>query len=277
MDKISRFVFNFRDRCNMKCPFCYIPFVESEAGDISLWEKIIDVMAQYSPELVTFGGGDPFAHQNITELLNYCQRYDFQVHVDTNGLFLPISSIPKLNHIISLIGLPIDGSMEFHDCLRNHSGHYKIICGKLAKLAEHQIPVKINTVYYPEEKTQLDDIAKRICQYSNIKQWFIYEYWYFKGINPESKEHDKFHPNDEEIERLRIAANVPEIHFSSIAERSPCYVFVSSLGNIYTVSENTKEYIELGNILSNDAGRILSSLTNIKKIEQRTRLKLYQE
>ena len=41
--------------------------------------------------------------------------------------------------------------------------------------------------------------------------------------------------------------------------------------------KNTKEYIELGNILSNDAGRILSSLTNIKKIEQRTRLKLYQE
>lgn len=273
MNKISRFVFNFRDKCNMRCPYCYIPFIESDAGDISLWIKIVDTMALYSPDIITFGGGDPFAHNHFVELIEHCNTYSFQVHVDTNGLSLPASIIPRMSNLIALTGLPLDGSRDLHDRLRRYQGHFDTVCCKLDSLAKFKVPVKINTVLFPKEKTQLIDIAKKISQYPNIKQWFIYEYWHFKGINSEDPSSVGVNLTYEDVEKLHKMSKVSEIHYSTVSERSPSYIFISSLGNIYTIAENAVEYIELGNLFSENGNSILSSLTNLDEIDQRAKLK----
>lgn len=277
MQKISRFVFNFRDTCNMMCPFCYIPFVDSCCGNIELWKKIIDKLAIYSPDIITFGGGEPFAHNGFIELLSYCQNFNFQVHVDTNGISIPTVLLPDLKKMVTLIGLPIDGSLELHDHLRKYDGHYRLVCQKLNLLAKFQVPVRINTLFFPDDKKQIIDIAKRIQLYPNIRQWFIYEYWHFKGINPEHLTEKKTNIASDELDILRNVSGVQTVHYSSVSERSPSYIFISSIGNIYSIAENSTEYLELGNILRPEADTILSSLTNIDRINKRAELKHYSE
>lgn len=272
MNKISRFVFNFRSRCNMHCPYCYIPFVDSSSGNLFLWKSIIDKIAQYSPDIVTFGGGDPFAHKEFIDLLHYCQKYSFRIHVDTNAIGLPLNRIKEIGQLVDIIGVPLDGSREQHDFIRNYHGHFDTISASLNALQEFKIPTKINTVYFPEYMNQLEYIARKLSEYTNIKQWFIYEYWHFKGINEYKKElYEAILP--ENINKLQKLANIQNIHYSSVNERSPAYIFVSSIGNLYTVANDTSQYIELANILDDYADEILSTLQNSEQIDARTKLK----
>ena len=274
MKKISGFVFNFRSRCNMHCPYCYIPFVDSSPGNLLLWESIVDKIARYSPDIVTFGGGDPFAYEEFIDLLYYCKKYSFQIHVDTNSIGMPLDRIKEIRQLVTIVGVPLDGNKREHDLIRNYRGHFDIISTSLDALKEYNIPTKINTVYFPEYRDQLPNIARKISTYSNIKQWFIYEYWHFKGINEyRNRLCDTVRCKD--INKLQKLANVQNIHYSPVEERSPAYIFVSSVGNLYTIDRDTSKYIELANILDDHGDEILSTLQNSEQINTRTKLKQF--
>ena len=256
----------------MRCPYCYIPFIEHTPGDLSLWQKIIDKIVLYNPDIVTFGGGDPFAHERFEQLIDYCKKYPFQTHIDTNGISMTESILSKISNFITMIGLPLDGGEVLHDQIRKYNGHHHIVCDRLELLLKYHIPVRINTVLFPNEQSQLIDIATQIKVFPNIQQWFIYEYWHFDGINSRPSAPALFDKSKYEF-LFDIIKNV-DIRFSSVSERSPSYVFVSSCGNIYTISNSSESYVELGNILSPTSDLVLSSLSNINEIDKRAKLKL---
>lgn len=60
MQSINNFIFTFRNKCNMNCKFCFIPFVDKSIGNLNLWKEIIDYLFKFNPQMITFGGGDPF-------------------------------------------------------------------------------------------------------------------------------------------------------------------------------------------------------------------------
>lgn len=273
MKKISRFIFNFRSACNMHCPYCYLPFVDSEAGGLSLWKRIIDILSEYSPDLVTFGGGDPFIYDDFINLLQYCKKFNFKTHIDTNAIGLKKEDIKKTGKLIDLIGLPLDGNRQRHDIMRNYNGHYDIICEKLAMLDKYQVPVKINTVLSDKPSKQLYEIAEILKNYANIKQWFIYQYWHFEKINESQLIGESNFHFSEEYTRLREVSKVKEIYYSTVSERSSAYVFVSSLGNLYTIGEDAKTYVEVANIFDDKAKEYLDGIKNRDEIQKRTRLK----
>lgn len=273
MDKISRFVFNFRNRCNMNCPYCYIPFVDPAPGDLELWKRIIDRLAQYSPDIITFGGGDPFAQKDFVRLLEYCRRYDFQVHVDTNAIRLPLEQMAHIGRLVDVIGVPLDGDGPLHDALRSYRGHHDIVRQCLDAMAGCRIPAKINTVLFPEHPDQLLRIARELQGYPNVKQWFIYEYWHFEGINDDKAADAPDSDPADLLQQLKVISRVPDIHYSSVSERSPAYLFISSMGNMYTIAEDNVSYIELGNVLTPQAEEVLSGLRNLEQINARAQLK----
>lgn len=272
MKKIARFVFNFRDSCNMHCPYCYVPFIDSKSGKLEDWVRIVDILSQYSPDIITFGGGDPFRFKDFYKLLEYCRRYSFQIHVDTNGINMADSQIYHIKKLVDLLGMPLDGSAEQHDQLRNYEGHHQIVLHKLSKCNAYEIPVKINTVYFPDRPEQLKNVAKNIQQYLNISQWFIYEYWHFTGINANiPTAHSPITYSD--IIELKTISGIEFIHFSSVKERSPAYLFITSCGNAYTIGNDNTKYVELGNILETDPDIVFSQLFNLEEISQRASLK----
>ena len=257
----------------MSCPFCYIPFKDTNPGNLEDWKTIIDKISIYNPDIVTFGGGDPFKYKDFMELLKYCKKYPFQVHIDSNLIGLHHQQISKMTSLVDIIGIPLDGDRDHHDQIRNYKGHYELILKKLNLLSKAGIPVKINTVWFEEYEEQMFDIVEIINQYPCIKQWFIYEYWHFEGVN------DKKENYSSDINRLlsclMSVSKISDIHFCSVRERSPAYIFVSSSGNLYTVGDDPHTYVELGNILDSDSDIILSTLHNKKAIKERTEIKQY--
>lgn len=256
----------------MRCPYCYIPFIDPHPGDLVLWKEIIEKISLFSPDLVTFGGGDPFAQPAFFELLEYCRNYSFDIHVDTNAIRLPHEKIGELGKLVDLIGLPLDGNATQHDLVRNYKGHYDIVKRALTTLEKFNIPTKVNTVYFPELKGQLTNIAHSLSSYANIRQWFIYEYWHFKGINAEESKYGCGEPNFPKLD-LQQLSGIRDIHYSSVDERSPAYIFVSSIGNIYTIGEDKSTYKEICNILDSNAELFFESLGNLEAIDKRTQLK----
>lgn len=252
----------------MSCPFCYIPFCDPKPGELKDWIQIIDKIALYCPDIVTFGGGDPFKYKDFWDLLKYCQKYKFQKHVDTNLIGLDSTKITQLFPLVDIIGIPLDGDCSLHDQIRCYPGHFKTVTSKMKTLLGANIPIKINTVWFPEEKEQLYRIAKEIKHYPNVKQWYIYQYWHFSGLNKKRENVCNVDINLI-ISELSNISGVHDIHFPSVSERTPSYIFVSSNGSLYTISPNSDSYIELGNIMDTHSEKLLDNLHNREAIQVR--------
>lgn len=272
--KIPRFCFNFRHKCNMRCPYCYIPFVDKEAGTLELWKKLVDRMMAFSPELITFGGGDPFAYPDFPALIDYCRQFDVKIHVDTNCIGLTRETLADIGAHIAMLGIPLDGDEEYHNSTRRYNRHYQTLMASLDRATVQKVPMRINTVYYPDYKQQLYHVANVIRQHKNVQQWFIYEYWHFKNINAAEIYDYSIFDFEKEYPVLRELSGIGNIHFSPVSERVGAYLFISSCGCLYTVSSEGDQYIELGNLLEKTDDEIYRMVTNIDKISNRTQLKI---
>lgn len=252
----SRINFNFLAKCNMTCPYCYLPFDGTETN-LGLWKKIIDRVIKWESQSITFGGGDPFIYPEFQELLLYTRQNHKSVkliQVDTNGIRLRNEHYQLLRENSDLVGLPLDGSnSQIHQLMRQHSNHFKIVIHLLDELTKNGIAIKVNTVV---SKINIDDLERisELLRNFPIKSWSLYEFW---ALGPSGVEHaDKYTlPHDIFMEK---ASYIQKIHYSShvdidtVDKRHHVYFFVSQTGRAYTIDhKNPYMYIELGSIFDN--------------------------
>src|SRR5712664_2010500 len=143
-----RINFNFLEKCNMACAFCYCPFDGERAG-LETWKRIIDHFKSWDLRSITFGGGDPFSYDGFTDLLTYTKfAFDPElfVQVDTNGIGLA-GALDSIRANASLLGIPLDGSSPaIHGRMRGQQKHFQVITELLSELATTGIRVKVNTL-----------------------------------------------------------------------------------------------------------------------------------
>jgi MoaA/NifB/PqqE/SkfB family radical SAM enzyme len=82
-------------RCNIDCPYCYVPRDSCELGT-KKWEAIIDQLDDLGVFQLTFGGGEPFLRNDISHLARYARDRGVNVTVTTNGTLLDSVSIRDL-------------------------------------------------------------------------------------------------------------------------------------------------------------------------------------
>ena len=270
---IPRFVINFRHKCNMNCKYCYVPFVDQEYGDIFLWKKIIDAIQDYNPSLITFGGGDPFIYPDFRELLLYCKNSFFdhvQIHVDTNGLGIIENDYNIIDDCVNVIGFPLDGSKEIHSLIRNNLFHYNIVMRHLSMLQKSKSKSKINTVLNYLNIYDIQNLISVINEYK-VAVWYLYEYWHFAGINQDEPLPNKV-DIDKQIKLIKKQVGDKFI-YSNVESRKDNYVFVSSIGCVYTIV-NKNEYIEIGSIFEENIHLKIDMYINDIEIQKRTFEKL---
>jgi MoaA/NifB/PqqE/SkfB family radical SAM enzyme len=128
----ARVCFNFTRRCNMQCPYCYIPFGDQKS-DLRVWKKIVDRVVEWHVEAITFGGGDPFMYGQFRDLLLYCFGKLF-IHVDTNGINLKDPDFELMQKGVALLGLPVDGSnAAVHGVMRDDLTHFKSVIHNIVR------------------------------------------------------------------------------------------------------------------------------------------------
>ena len=120
----EKFIFDLTFKCNLHCKMCYIHFP-------SMWKKkAFDGKAELTIEQIkqifdkipkvkhlTLIGGEPFARQDIFEILDYFKSKGTLLRLSTNLSLLDDEKIEKLKSYtnIEAIGTSIDGDRETHN------------------------------------------------------------------------------------------------------------------------------------------------------------------
>jgi len=106
MDKITfhRISFDVTFRCTLKCKLCcaYAPYFPTPVphysfAELTGWIKRFFELAD-NVDIFTFGGGEPFLHENLAELVDFVGNYRERIgrlEVITNGTILPSEKLIK--------------------------------------------------------------------------------------------------------------------------------------------------------------------------------------
>jgi MoaA/NifB/PqqE/SkfB family radical SAM enzyme len=270
---IPRVIFNFTGRCNMQCPFCYIPFdgaLDSIQGVTLVFSTML---ARLQPYSVTIGGGDPLMYRDLSSILEMARAKTRFVQLDTNAKGLRRDRMYNLAKNIDLLGLPLESAQaEIHDRLREEPGHYDRVLGALACAREFSVPVKINTVVTAENVQSIAGLGALI-QASGATRWSLYEFWRMEPVPGPS---DRFIISEADFasaieEARRAAPNVRVEGGSSVSSRTASYVFVRHTGGVYVVDRHdSSKYVELGSIF--DDGIVERLSPEFDSAQQRARL-----
>ena len=84
------------ERCNLECEFCY-----QESGSAILTADDVGRIVDDNPDFgsIEIGGGEPFLHGNIVEIVRYIREQGRKAHVSTNATIIP-KSLLELDDII---------------------------------------------------------------------------------------------------------------------------------------------------------------------------------
>lgn len=163
--------FEMTGKCNLRCKHCYnINYLEGQNNDLTTQQvkKIIDKSIKLGCKDIGFSGGEPFARDDIIELLNYCK--DYPIHVLTNGLLITDDVIDKLNNIENLLiefRISLDG-LKSHSFLRNVQ--YEKVLSVIQKLLENEYVVTVNTMITDENLDELLEMYK-LLKKMKVDRW----------------------------------------------------------------------------------------------------------
>jgi radical SAM protein with 4Fe4S-binding SPASM domain len=96
-------VWNFTNRCNLKCKHCYQSAGKGLDGELTLDEKlaIVDQLGENYMPMIAFAGGEPTISDDLVPVLARCRDYQIHTSLATNGALLT----PKLADQLTEAGL----------------------------------------------------------------------------------------------------------------------------------------------------------------------------
>ncbi len=115
-------------RCKLRCEFCE-KGVSPSSHEIGLadMKRLVDFSVQHDCALF-LGGGEPFLHRHIWEVLEYCRQLGKKASVVTNGtLFdnLPPERFDLLGGAIGMMSVSVDSAdPATHDRIRGAKGTF---------------------------------------------------------------------------------------------------------------------------------------------------------
>lgn len=253
----SRIIFNFGDSCNMRCPYCYVPF-RSQSTEESMCRAILTRITDLGFKVVTFGGGDPFKYNFFPSLIEFSYEKGLLVHIDTNGIGIKQSS--KLGQLLMekvvLIGLPLDGiTPEMHSKMRMSAhSHFDHVLATVRWMIEMGCRLKINTMV---SQINVDEVLlmASLVESLNVTRWSLYQYWPLEAevnISNMYCVEDALFKKTVDVVKSRVC-NV-FVERSDIAARRLTYPFVSQNGTLYVHDqEYLTEYKFIGSIFDDKA------------------------
>ncbi len=123
-------VWNFTNRCNLKCSHCYQSSTGSiAAGELTLKQKLklIDDFAETYGAMIAFAGGEPTLSDDLEPCLKRCQEYGIHTTIATHGGLLTKERCRRLADLgLKYVEVSLDSIYpERHDKFRGVNGMWK--------------------------------------------------------------------------------------------------------------------------------------------------------
>lgn len=87
--------FEITEKCNLKCPFCFVDSDEEKGSKYSI-DEILDYREKYPGGFVTFTGGEPTLKDELPWLIKLFADKGFKTKILTNGINLDLEYVVKL-------------------------------------------------------------------------------------------------------------------------------------------------------------------------------------
>lgn len=246
---VERVIFQFSDRCNMKCPYCYCRFVGLPV-EASLCRAIVERCRNLGTQVLTFTGGDPFVYRSFRELVTYSASLGFEVQVDTNGLAMRAADYGILNEAVSLLSLPVDGSTPAANAeMRGMIHHLEVVLRHLEGLMGERVRTKINTTVAQPNISNITAIGDLLAKY-RIETWSLFQFW---PLHDAADHCERFEISSEDYHRvIAVTRDIGypfRIESGTIDDRVGNHFFVTHQGEVYTHDPaDTTAYLVLGSI-----------------------------
>src|SRR5271166_2815486 len=148
--------------CNLECTYCdrHTPMAQEMTRDQIL--KALGEFVELGTRSVSLDGGEPLAHPNVAEIVQFLVERAVEVSMHTNGILVPrkIETIRKLKKV----KISLDGPRESHDAMRGAGSFDSAID---AASAARQAGVRVEFTcsvgrHNADVLDQLLDIAERL-------------------------------------------------------------------------------------------------------------------
>jgi MoaA/NifB/PqqE/SkfB family radical SAM enzyme len=116
--------------CNLECTYCdrHTPMAEEMSRGQIL--AALEEFVKLGTRNVSLDGGEPLAHPNVSEIVQYLVEQGVEVSIHTNGILVPrkIETIRKLKKV----KISLDGPKESHDAMRGAGSFDRAVDGARA-------------------------------------------------------------------------------------------------------------------------------------------------
>ncbi|MHA1447294.1 MAG: radical SAM/SPASM domain-containing protein [Candidatus Heimdallarchaeaceae archaeon] len=190
--------FALTNRCPLECRYCYKSSMKDEQDLLSLTEikKIINTLADMKVFSVAFGGGEPFAREDIFEIAKYTRLKGITPNVTTNGFYINSSNAEKCK-IFGHMHVSLDLPNENFDKIKA-KGAFNAADKAIDLLVREGIHVGINCVVSQSNYEHLEELVK-YCLSKDIHDIAILG---LKPVGRADKLYDKMKLSNEQNKNL---------------------------------------------------------------------------
>lgn len=137
--------FYITNKCNLRCPQCYMSSGLQNPNELSLSEISIFLkhFKNSGGTSVTFSGGEPTIRTDFIEILSIAKELSLETRVITNGVLWNKEYCDRVCHLISSVQVSIDGFSPHCDSLIRGDGHFNKALSAVSYLLEKGIPVVV--------------------------------------------------------------------------------------------------------------------------------------
>jgi len=124
---IRNITFFITHKCNIRCKMCYFKEGLKNTKEIPLpvFKEVID-QVKHTKTSIQFGGGEPFTHPDLLEMIRYTKEAGLPVQIFTNGILVTkdiADQIVQMN--ADYINFTLLGNETTHSEVTNVAGSYQ--------------------------------------------------------------------------------------------------------------------------------------------------------
>lgn len=157
------------EACNLRCIHCYgqfgYPIVDkNKILKTNEWKNIIDLLIKYGCREIQLIGGEPMAHPDFYEILDYAYKSGMnRIDVFTNATLINEKSIEILKKTKASVRVSVYGhNAEIHESITKHKGSFEANKRGLLLLKRNNIPTSIAVVIMKENEEYVNEIKEYI-------------------------------------------------------------------------------------------------------------------
>lgn len=179
------------NRCTYNCKYCNIWKTKGIELTTNQIYHIIDELASFGTQRISFSGGEPLLRKDIGKILKYCKLKGISTSINTNGSLV----IKKIGEIkdLDLLKLSLDGSEEIHDKIRKKGSYHEVIgAANIAK--KEGIKFTFATTLTKYNIDYVDFILKKAGEFNTVVAFQPLKYLYrgledMSGIRPSQEKY----------------------------------------------------------------------------------------